>query len=246
MTVWWRKLAGKEKSMRAIIIIIALSILMLTLPAYGQQSYVGRYDVYGGFMYLHTPAINLGEPGFHLQGGVRLTSWVSGGFDYTVGTGNTSLTSNMLVPSLQQRLGAQLGQMAAAGLIPAGYRLSVPTGTRTQSFTMGPQFSYRHFSAVTIFVRPDLGAMQVIATPHPADPIATGIISQLTPSGKKTDWTYYYGFGGGFEVNVAKHFAIRVQADFVHDNMMNDLLPGHNSVRFSIGPGFQWGRNMVE
>src|SRR5450631_1860945 len=120
MTVWCRKLAGKEKSMRAIIIIISLSILMLTLPAYGQQTYVGRYDVYGGFMYLHTPAINLGEPGFHLQGGVRLTSWVSGGFDYTVGTGNTSLTSNMLLPSLQQKLGAQLGQMAAAGLIPAG------------------------------------------------------------------------------------------------------------------------------
>ncbi|MGD0299579.1 MAG: hypothetical protein ABSE86_20940, partial [Bryobacteraceae bacterium] len=60
------------------------------------------------------------------------------------------------------------------------------------------------------------------------------------------DWTYYFGFGGGFEVNIARHFAIRVQADFVHDNMMSDLLPGHNEVRFSIGPGLQWGRNMVE
>ena len=231
--------------MRAILIVISL-LLLLTLPVFGQQTYVGRYDVYGGFMNLTTPMINLNEQGFNLQTGVRLTSWLSGGFDYTIGNGSTSLTPTMLIPSLQQTLGAEFGQMATAGLIPAGYRLSVPTNTRTENYAVGPQISYRHFSAVTLFVRPDLGALHVVATPHPGDPISAGIISALVPSGKKTDWTYYYGFGGGFEVNIARHFSIRVQADFVHDNMMSDLLPGHNEVRFSIGPGFQWGRNMVE
>jgi hypothetical protein len=231
--------------MRAILIVISL-ILLLSLPVYGQQTYVGRYDVYGGFMNLTTPLLNLNEQGFNLQTGVRLTSWLSGGFDYTIGNGSTSLVPNMLIPSLQQSLGAQLGQMATAGLIPAGYRLSVPTNTRTENFAVGPQISYRHFSAVTLFIRPDLGALHVVATPHPDDPIAAGIIAALAPSGKKTDWTYYYGFGGGLEVNFARHFSIRMQADFVRDNMMSDLIPAHNEVRFSIGPGLQWGRNVVE
>jgi len=231
--------------MRAILIVFSL-FLSLALPVYGQQTYVGRYDAYGGFMDLNTPLINLNEQGFNLQTGVRVAKWLSGGFDYTIGNGTTSLTPTMLIPSLQQSLGAQFGQMAAAGLIPPGYKLSVRTSTRTENYAVGPQISYRHFSAVTLFVRPDLGALHVVATPHPGDPIADEVIAQLTPSGKKTDWTYYFGFGGGFEVNIARHFAIRVQADFVHDNMMSDLLPGHNEVRFSIGPGLQWGRNMVE
>src|ERR1035438_8303334 len=89
--------------MRAILIFISL-LLVLTLPIYGQQTYVGRYDAYGGFMNLTTPMINLNEQGFNLQTGVRLTSWLSGGFDYTIGNGSTSLTPTMLIPSLQQTL----------------------------------------------------------------------------------------------------------------------------------------------
>ena len=237
--------AGRRLT-RIVCIAIGLSTLLLASQAFGQQTYVGRWDLFGGYMSLNQPYLNLSENGFHLQAGMRLTTWLSGGFDYSVGAGNTVLTPDMLRGALQRQLGGALSQMTQAGLIPPGYKLAVPTDTFTQSFTIGPQLAYRHFQAVTFFVRPNVGALQAVATTHPRDPIATGLIRQLAPTGKKEDWSYYYGFGGGFEFNVTKHFALRVQADLVHNYMFNDLVHSTNVVRFSIGPGFQWGRNMVE
>lgn len=229
---------------RPIGILVAASVFLAPY-AFGQQPYVGRWDAYGGFMRLMQPSINLAEPGFNLQVGMRLTNWVTAGFDYTVGTGQNILEPGMLVPSLQKQLAAQLSQLAAMGLVPAGYQLAVPINAKTQSFQIGPDFPFRHFQAVTFFVRPNLGALQVVGTPRPADPIATGIVAQLVPAGKKTDWTYFYGFGGGLEFNVNKHFALRFQADFAHDQFFNDLLKEGNTIRLSVGPAFQWGKNIA-
>ena len=225
--------------------ILLVTSLFLASCAFGQQSYVGRWDAYGGFTNILQPSINLAEQGFNAQIGVRLTTWVTAGFDYSVATGRNTLEPGMLIPSLQSQLGAQLSHLAALGMLPPGYQLAVPTNTKTQTFQVGPDFPIRHFQSVTFFVRPNLGAMQVVATPRPADPIASGIIAQLTPAGKKTDWTYFYGFGGGLEFNVNKHFAVRFQADFAHDQMFNDILKAGNTVRFSVGPAFQWGKNVA-
>jgi hypothetical protein len=219
--------------------------LFLASYAFGQQSYVGRWDAYGGFMHLMQPSINLAEPGFNLQVGMRLTNWVTVGFDYTIGTGQNILEPGMLLQSLQRQLAEQLSQLAAMGLVPAGYQLAVPINAKTQSFQIGPDFPFRRFQVVTFFVRPNLGALQVVATPRPTDPIATGIVAQLVPGGKKTDWTYFYGFGGGLEFNINKHFALRFQADFAHDQFFNDLLKEGNTIRFSVGPAFQWGKNIA-
>jgi hypothetical protein len=70
---------------------LLVASLFLSPYALGQQSYVGRWDAYGGFMHLMQPSINLAESGFNLQVGIRLTNWVTGGFDYTVGTGHNIL-----------------------------------------------------------------------------------------------------------------------------------------------------------
>ena len=231
---------------RAARIMLASSLLLLSSNAFGQQSYVGRYDIYGGYAFLNSSKISLAEHGFQTQVGMRVRTWVSLGFDYTIVTGDAMLTSSLLPTSLQQQLGAQLAQLAAAKLIPASYSLSVPLSSKTEAFSAGTQFAYRHFKAVTIFFRPDLGAIHESAVPHPTDPIATSIVAQLDPSGKKQDWTYFYGFGGGFDFNIGKHFSLRVQADLVRDHLFDDLLKdARNTVRFSIGPGFQWGRNVV-
>jgi Outer membrane protein beta-barrel domain len=221
-------------------------ILLLAVPAWSQQSYVGRWDVYGGYANISQPSINLNENGFSFQAGVRLTTWLTGGFDYSVATGQNTLLSGMLIPSLQRSIGSELDQLIAAGLVPANYQLTVPTNARTQTFQVGPDFPFRKFKTVTFFVRPNLGALQVIATLHPSDPIASAIVAQLEPSGKKTDWTYFYGLGGGFEVNVNKHFALRFQADFAHDHFFNDVLKAGNTIRFSVGPAVQWGKNVAE
>src|SRR5580700_1196975 len=76
---------------------LLVAFLFLASYALGQQSYVGRWDAYGGFMRLMQPSINLAEPGFNLQVGMRLTNWVTAGFDYTVGTGQNILEPGMLV-----------------------------------------------------------------------------------------------------------------------------------------------------
>jgi len=219
--------------------------VVLASPALAQQSYVGRWDAYGGFTEVMQPSLNLTEPGFNFQFGMRPKTWLTLGFDYSIASGDNTLVPGMLLTSLQSQLGGELAQMTALGLVPPGYNLGVSTHARTQSFQAGPDFPIRKFEAVTFFVRPNLGAMQVIATPHPADPIAQGVVAQLLPSGKKTDWTYFYGFGGGLEFNVNHHFALRFQADFAHDQFFNDLLRPGNTVRFSVGPAVQWGKNIA-
>lgn len=225
--------------------ILFFSSFFLFSSAFGQQSYVGRWDVYGGFTNIQQPSINLSEQGFNAQAGFRPATWLTAGFDYSVASGRNTLDQGMLIPSLATQLGGQLAQLQGMGLVPSGYQLAVPINTRTQTFQVGPDFPFRHFKQVTFFVRPNLGAMQVIGTPRPADPISSAIVAQLTPSGKKTDWTYFYGFGGGLEFNVNEHFALRVQADFAHDQMFNDILKAGNTIRFSVGPAFQFGKNVA-
>jgi hypothetical protein len=155
------------------------------------------------------------------------------------------LTPNLLPTALQQQLSGELGQMIAAHLIPASYALAVSTHSTTQTFAVGPQLAYRHFSHLTLFARPSLGAIHEVAVPHPADAVATAVAAQLAPAGKKTDWTGFYGFGGGFDILFSKHVGLRTQADLVYDHLFNDLLAdGRWTVRFSIGPCFNFGRNI--
>jgi hypothetical protein len=225
----------------------ALAQALVASGAYAQQTYVTRYDLFAGYTFLDSPHVSLFENGFHFQFGVRPATWCSLGFDYSVSAGDLTLTQNLLTTSLQQQLGAELAELAAEGKLPPGYMLVVPAHSVTQTFAAGPQLAYRHFTKVTLFLRPDLGAIHEVATPHPAagDPIAQGIVQQLAPSGKKTDWTVFYGFGGGSDFLFTNHFGLRVQSDLVYDHLFSDLLKdGRWTVRFSVGPIFNFGKNI--
>jgi len=233
---------------RICFLLTALSALPV-FQVFGQQSYVGRFDLYGGYAYLNSPHISLAENGFQFQAGVRVVSWLTIGFDYSRTTGNTTITPNLLTTSLQQQLGGELQQLIEAGVIPATYTLAVPISSVTQTFAGGPQLSYHGWSHGTFFIRPALGDIHEAATPHvnPADPVATGIVQQLVPSGVKTDDVVFYGFGGGVDLNLTKHVALRIQADFVHDHLFSDLLKdSRNTVRIGIGPAFQFGKNVMK
>jgi hypothetical protein len=226
--------------------ICVLFPLLLAPMAFGQEDYVGRYDVYGGYLYLSSPIINLGESGIHTQIGINPTKWYSLGFDFSAGSGDTILTTNMMKPSMQQVVAAQLAPFKAAGLLPANYEPVVPLHSQSETYAAGPQFNYRHFRAITLFAHPDLGAIHEAATPHPGDAIGKALVMQLAPSGIKRDWTYFYGFGGGVDVNLMRHFGLRVTADFVRDHLFSDLLNFRNSVRFSVGPAFHFGGNVAK
>jgi hypothetical protein len=208
---------------------------------FAEQSYVSRFDTYVGYTFLDSPNVSLFENGLHYQFGVRPKTWYSIGFDYTVTMGNLTLTPNLLTDTTQQ----QLAPLLAAA--PAGYELAVSTHSRTQTFAAGPQLAYRHFSKVTLFVRPDLGAMYERATPHanPGDEIAALAVEGLAPAGYKTSWSPFGGFGGGVDLLFSKHFALRVQADLVYNHLFSDILrDGRLTTRFSIGPCFNYGRNI--
>jgi hypothetical protein len=230
-------------------IVLAAGMLLLSSPALGQkQKYVSRFDAFGGYAFLDSPHVGLFENGFAAQVGFRPKSWYSVGFDYSICTGDLGITPNLLSTQLQQRLGALLAQLAAAGKLPPGYILRVPTHSRTQTFAAGPQLAYRRWVHETLFVRPLFaGAVHEVATPKPGDPIAAAVVAQLTPSGKKTDTTWFVGIGGGFDVLISKHMAIRTQADVVYDHLFNDLLKdGRWTVRFSVGPAFNFGANIAK
>jgi hypothetical protein len=233
---------------RAVVVMLGIMFLA-SFPLSGQQTYVSRYDYYAGYAFLNSPMINLSENGFQTQFGYRAKTWVSVGFDYSRSSGNLTLTPDLLPMALQAQLGYQLKGLMAAGVIPPTYALTVLAHSVTNSFAFGPQFAYRHFSHATFFIRPSMGAIHESATPTltPQDPVATAIVAQLAPTGHKADTTGFYGVGGGFDILVSKHFALRAQADYVYDHLFNDLLAkGRWTTRFSIGPCINFGRNIRE
>ncbi len=217
--------------------VLLLSLVSLfTLTASAQQDYVGRYDAFGAFSYMASPKMNLYQRGFNGEAGVNVTRWLALGFDYSVLNGNSSLLPKYLDPKIQ----AQLAPMAP--LFPPGYQLYVPYSARTQTFSGGPQINFRHFKSMTIFVRPALGAIHENVQAKPIDPIQTAVVAALVPGGRKTDTTYFYGAGGGFDINASKHVTLRVGVDFVHTFLFKDFLAeARNSVRISAGPTFRWG-----
>lgn len=225
---------------------LAFGLLLITVGAVAQQTEVTRYDVYAGFAGFETPWLNLAQRGFHTQVGENLRPWLAVGFDYSEGGGHNSLTARVLKPSLQQQLGAEIGALIQAGLLPPTYQLVVPTHAFSQTFALGPQLEYRHFQPVTLFVRPSLGAIRQRVTPHPADPVATAIVAQLVPSGSKLDWQGFYGFGGGLDWNATPHFGVRAQTDVVYWRLFDDLLAqGTWTTRYSIGVTWHAGRNIM-
>ena len=226
---------------------LALAVTGFVLPLHAQQSYVSRYDLYSGFTAFSTPHLNLTERGYNFQAGINWRSWLATGFDFTYVSGHSSLTPSMLKPSLAAQIDGEIAALEAAQQLPPGYMLYVPTDSTTQTFAAGPQFSYRRWNAITLFVRPSFGAVHQTSTPHPnpADPFAVAVTQMLAPSGKKVDWTGFYGFGGGIDWNLSPHFALRTQMDLVRWDLFNDLLDANWTVQYSVGPTLRFGGNIL-
>jgi hypothetical protein len=234
------------------VIAIALGMFsLLSLPLFGQQNYVTRFDVYGGYGFLDSSKVDLFEHGFAAQIGVRPKTWLSLGFDYTFAAGDLKITPDQLLPALQAQLQAGIAAGVRAGQLPANYPYStlyVPAHSRTQTFALGPELVYRHFTRATLFLRPVYaGIIHETATPKPQDAVVKALVSGLITGPSKSDNVLFYGFGGGFDINFGHHFAWRTQGDLVRDHLFNDLLKDARfTVRFSSGPAFNFGKNIVK
>jgi hypothetical protein len=219
---------------------------MAGVPGQAQQSYIGRYDAYAGFADIDAPDLGLNQMGFHGQVGMNVRRWYSVGFDYSVVSGSELLTTPLLPATLQAQVNTAQAQFIALGLLPASYKLAVPTDVFTQTFAFGPQAVFRRFSRVTLFARPSLGALRERAVPHPADPFQTIVVKELAPAGYKIDWTGFYGVGGGADVRVNNWLGVRGQMDAVYNHPFNDILAnGRWTFRYSVGPSFHFGRNIA-
>ncbi len=223
----------------------ALLTLATGAVTQAQQNYVGFYDAYVGFADINAPALGLNQPGFHTQLGVNPRPWYSVGFDFSIASGSELLTPSLLPANLQALVAGAQQQYTALGLLPPGYKLVVPTDVDTQTYAFGPQYINRHFKRITFFARPSLGALHEHATPRAAtDPFQGAIIAQLVPHGSKSDWTGFYGVGGGGDFAINKHFGLRTQLDIVYNHPFNDILAsGRTTYRVSIGPSFHFGKN---
>ena len=227
---------------RSFMCVLAFFVLLTALNCFSQQDWVSRYDAFSGYSFLTVPKLNLFENGYNAEFGVNIKPWVALGGDFSVFTGSTTLTQNQLSHSLLTELEPILGQL------PPGYKIQSPYDATTYTYSAGPQFNIRKLKWITFFVRPGLGAFHQSVNLKPNDPITKGIIETVLNGRLKTsDTVVFYGFGGGMDFNTSKHVAIRVTADFVHFNVFSSLLNGgENSVRFSIGPTFRWGQNIVK
>ncbi len=231
---------------------VTLGILcFLSLPLSGQQTYVPRYDLYGGYGFLDSPAVSLFEHGFATQFGFRPKAWMSLGVDYTFAAGDLKIRPDQLLPELQTKLQAGIAAGVRAGLLPASYpygSLEVSAHSRTHTIAVGPQLAYRHFSKATLFLRPVYaGIMHESATPQPQDAVIKALVGSLITTPTKTDNVLFVGFGGGFDILFGKHFAWRTQSDLVYDHLFTDLMKdGRLTVRFSCGPAFNFGPNIVK
>jgi hypothetical protein len=70
-------------------------------------------------------------------------------------------------------------------------------------------------------------------------------VQQLAPAGYKTDWTGFYGVGGGVDLKVNHWLGVRGQMDAVYNHPFNDILAdGRWTFRYSVGPSIHFGRDI--
>lgn len=214
------------------VVLFALLTVLGCAPMLAQQEHVNRYDVFTGFSYMVTPDLNLNQRGFNGSFGVNVRRWVALGADFSTIVGSTGITP------IETKLAPVLGP-----LIPPGTVINVPFSAHTTTFAVGPQFNWRHWDALTVFVRPGFGGYHESAdlTVPPVVNLLLASSGQPAIGSHLSDTTYFYGGGVGFDLNATKHVGLRFSADYARTHLFSNLLGLQNNLRFSIGPTWKWG-----
>ena len=230
---------------------LLLFVVLASLTCFSQQTDIRQFSTFEAFSYFATPSLNLVQRGIDADFGYNYLPWLTLGFDFSYGDGNSTILPNKLAAPVQ----AQLAQLAP--LLPPGFIVAVPYSAKDYTYEAGPQFNYRHFKKFTLFARPALGALHANFQTEPqacyqpqlhCQQILTQVLTTLVgPSLSKSDTVVFYGFGGGITWEATPNFGLRVATDFVHYNFFSNLLDGgRNSFRVTVGTKFSFGKNIVK
>ena len=226
---------------RIFLCVLAFFLLSATLSCFAQQTDIRQFASYYAYSYLSTPSLNLTQRGFDGDLGYNVNKWLTMGFDFSYFSGHSSLLPDHLNGATQAKLAPFLP------LLPPGFQLTVPYDSATYTYEAGPQFNYRRFKKLTLFVRPALGALHANfdAKPNPlVKPVVAGLLGGSTSA---SDTVVFYGFGGGATWEINPHFGLRVATDFARYNFFSGVLDGgRNSVRLSVGTKFGFGKNILQ
>ena len=214
---------------RSVVLSVVSMVTLFSLSAAAQQQTVNRFDLFTGYSHLSAPSVSLEQTGFNTSFGVNVKRWLALGADFSVFTGDGS------IKVADSKIAAEVAPLLPPGLTnPA-----IPFSANTYTFAAGPQINMRHFEKVTIFVRPGLGVIHEHAVLK--GPLALGLAPVVGLSTTQTDTTYFYGAGGGVDLNASKHLGVRFSVDYVRTPLFSSLLSTRNAIRFSVGPTFKWG-----
>lgn len=235
---------GTPSTLRAVavirgVLICSIAVLFFSLPVIAQDIEVNRYTIYTGFDYMLSPARNLTERGFDVDFGVTVKPWFALGGDVSA-IGNNIISGKGTINGSET---VYAEPVSAIGIPPSS--IHVPFSSTTYTFAVGPQFYWRRFRRVTFLGRPGLGGIHESANltfPQQLGPLFT-VLGLPVPKSNQTDTTWFFGLGGGVDLNVSRRVGLRFTADWVNTHLFSDLLSNRqNYVRFTVGPTFRWGR----
>ena len=218
--------------------------LFLCVPAFAQQDInINRYTLYVGFDYFNSPGLSLSQRGFDTDFGVTVKPWLGLGADFSA-AGNSIISGGGTINGSSTIYAPLLKAAAPLGAPPPS---SVNVGFKSTSYTfaVGGQFYWRKWRKVTFLGRPGLGGIHANADVN-LPPQLAGLLGHLrapVPNPHQVDTQFFFGLGGGFDINVSKRVAFRVTADWINTHLYSNILVNRqNFVRLTIGPTFRWGR----
>lgn len=167
-------------------------------------------------LFLTVSAVAQDFPKFEVFGGYSYDHRSVGGTGFGFNGGSTSFLYN---PT------SVVGFKTDFGVY---HNKSFGTNTTTFTYLFGPQFTYRGNEHVTPFFHVLLGGA------HQSSSFA-GVSDSAN--------AFAFAPGGGLDVNVSPHIAIRVaQVDYLLTKFKDDEDNRQNNVRVSAGIVFRWGK----
>lgn len=226
-------------------VLICSVVIFVCLPVLAQDVYINRYTLYTGFDYMISPARNLTQRGFDTDFGLTVKPWLGLGADFSA-SGNAIISGGGTINGSETVYAPTVNaaNQQYPTLIPPANQITVPFKSSTYTLAVGPQFYIRKWRKITFLARPGLGAIHESAdlTFPPQLPPLFEFLKIPPPNPKQTDWTWFVGLGGGFDLNLSRHVGVRVTADWINTHLFSSLLTDRqNYGRFTIGPVWRWG-----